>query len=696
MVNMRAMPLALPYLEQAQQGLVRHFGLAQFRPGQAEVISTVLSGRNTVVVMPTGAGKSLCYQLPATLLPGLTLVVSPLIALMKDQVEQLTARGISATFINSSLSDLERAERMRRLRAGEYKLLYVAPERFRSASFCQTLTDVGVDLFAVDEAHCISQWGHDFRPDYAQLGQVRKRLRPPRTVALTATATPEVRADIVRVLLMKEPREFAMGFDRPNLFLGKQEVGGDSDRHEACARLAALGGSGIIYCSTRRASEGVFSELHGRGVKAVLYHAGMDDDARRRAQDTFMSTKDAVAVATNAFGMGIDKPDIRFVAHANIPRAVEAYYQEIGRAGRDGGDARAVLLFNHADVYTQERLIQGNHPSEAVLADVWGVLQSVEEFERGVHVLAGMVNASEFEVSAAVRIFERAGKLERGNRGEGAHGLTLTEKAQGAHPHAADAQRLLKSLLETFPVGRQATTELTILARRVGLTVDEVRHALGLLEKSGVVKVRRPFSGRSIRALVRLPFREMGMDLSHVREQERQNLQLLRRMTDYAYADREQRCRRRTVLHYFGQQDVEASCGNCDVCAPAKMPVLLSGGPSASRARTSAAAAPVTSYSELASTELRRWRKELSKDLGVAPFIIFNDATLLGLAATLPIDREGFLTVKGTGESRWERFGPKVVEICLMARAAGHEPQVVPMAMSKARKPRIRRAGASD
>ncbi|ATB46408.1 RecQ family ATP-dependent DNA helicase [Corallococcus macrosporus] len=693
MMNMRAMPVDLPYLEEAQRGLVRHFGLSQFRPGQDQVISSVLSGRNTVVVMPTGAGKSLCYQLPATLLPGLTLVVSPLIALMKDQVEQLTARGIPATFINSSLSDLERAERMRKLRAREYKLLYVAPERFRSQSFLETVSAVGVDLLAVDEAHCISQWGHDFRPDYAQLGQVRKRLRPPRTVALTATATPEVRADIVRVLLMKDPQEFAMGFDRPNLFLGKQEVGGDADRHEACARLAATGGSGIVYCSTRRAAEGIFSELHGRGVKAVLYHAGMDDDARRRAQDTFMAAKEAVAVATNAFGMGIDKPDIRFVGHANIPRAVEAYYQEIGRAGRDGQAARAVLLFNHSDVFTQERLIQSSHPAEAIFGDVWNVLQSVEEFERGVHVLAGMVNASEFEVSAALRILEREGKVERGGRGEGEHGITLLEKATSAQPHSPDAQRLLKSLLETFPVGRQITTELPILARRIGLSVDEVRHALGLLEKAHVAKVRRPFAGRSIRALERLPFRELGLDLSRVREQERQNLSLLRRMTEYAYTDRDKKCRRSAILRYFGQRDAGTSCGNCDVCTPEKMPTLLAHGPAASRGRGpgSTAAPVVTNYSELASTELRRWRKELAKDLGVAPFIIFNDATLLGLSAALPVDREGFLAVKGTGESRWERFGPKVVEICLMARAAGHEPQAVPAAA--ARKPILRRRG---
>ncbi|MBN8468759.1 ATP-dependent DNA helicase RecQ [Corallococcus exiguus] len=681
MMNMRAMTESLPFLEDAQQGLVRHFGLPEFRPGQAPVISSVLSGRNTVVVMPTGAGKSLCYQLPAMLLPGITLVVSPLIALMKDQVEQLTAKGIAATYINSSLSDVERAERLRKLRAREYKLLYVAPERFRSASFLELVAGLGVELFAVDEAHCISQWGHDFRPDYALLGQVRKRLRPPRTVALTATATPEVREDIVRVLLMKDPAVFAQGFDRPNLFLDVVNVSGDEERRDACASLAAKGGgSGIIYCSTRKAAEGMHSALVTRKVKAVLYHAGMEDDARRRAQDDFMSAKEAVAVATNAFGMGIDKPDIRFVAHANIPRAVEAYYQEIGRAGRDGNPATAVLLFNHADVYTQERLIEGSHPSESVLADIWAQLQAVEEFDRGVHALAGMVGASEFEVSAALKIFEREGKLERGGRGEGEYGITLTDKAASAQPHAAESQRLLRSLLETFPVGRQATTELPILARRTGLTEDDVRHALGLLEKSGVVRVRRPFAGRSIRALERVPFRELSVDLSRVREQERLNRLMLKRMADYAYTPK---CRRAFILRYFGQTDAAAVCGKCDRCAGSMMP-KPSG--SSSRSLPAVAGAPVMAYSELASMELRRWRKDLAKDLGVAPFIIFNDATLLGLSAALPVDRESFLAVKGTGESRWERFGPKVVEICLMARAAGHEPQAAPVA------PRIRKA----
>ncbi len=479
---------------------------------------------------------------------------------------------------------------------------------------------------------------------------------------------------------------FADGFDRPNLFLEVFEVGGDEDKRRACAGLASLGGSGIIYCSTRKSTENMHSALLERGVNAVLYHAGMDDDARRRAQDDFMSAKEAVAVATNAFGMGIDKPDIRFVAHANIPKAVEAYYQEIGRAGRDRGPAFAALLFNHADVYTQERLIESNHPSEAVLSDVWNVLRSVPEYDKGMHVLAAQSGASEFEVSAALRILEREGKIERGGRGEGEYGITLTEKAATTQPHAPDARRLLASLLETFPVGRSATTELPILARRTGLSGDDIQHALKLLERAGAVQVRRPFAGRAIRALEQVPFRELGVDLSKLREQERRSLLLLKRMTDYAYT---KRCRRAFILQYFGQQDVDATCGNCDMCAGSRMQRLegVSRSATASRATPTLAPGRPDGYSELAATELRRWRKDLARDLEVPPFIIFNDETLRGLAAALPIDREGFLAVKGTGESRWERFGPKVVEICLMARAAGHEP--IPVAPVP---PRVRKA----
>ncbi len=650
-----------------EAGLKQHFGLAAFRPGQAEVISHIISGRNTVVVMPTGAGKSLCYQLPAMLLDGVTVVVSPLIALMQDQVDALVARGISATFINSTLTESERANRQMRLRQGEYKLVYVAPERFRSEAFVNALIEARLALYAIDEAHCISQWGHDFRPDYALLGRIRKRLRPPRTVALTATATPEVREDIARVLLMKDPHIFVAGFDRPNLFLEVAQVAGDSDKRAACATLAREG-SGVIYCSTRKQAESLHQHLTEERVPTVLYHAGMEDAARTRAQETFMAKNDCVAVATNAFGMGIDKSNIRFVAHAGIPRAVEAYYQEIGRAGRDGQPSRAALLFNHADVFTQERLIQSNHPPETVFIDVWNVLRQVESFDRGVALLAQRVGASEFEVSATLKVLERQGVISRANRGEGRYGIMVLPSA--ATPlRSAETKALLAALNAGAPPGATQSMELYLLARKSGLDEQRVRHALNLLEKNGTIVVQRPFSGRAISILKHEPWGQLEVDLSHLREQERNQLLLLKRMTDYAYT---KQCRRVFMLRYFGEEvSFGQSCNSCDVCVGSKLTVKAAPHKVAAVSRGS-----TETYSALAAEALKRWRREISQDLAVPPFIIFNDATLFALAAALPITREEFLAVKGAGESRWERFGPRIAQICLAARAAGDQPQV--------------------
>jgi len=666
-----------------EEALQRHFGLSSFRPGQAEVIDSVLSGKNTVVVMPTGAGKSLCYQLPAMLLEGITLVISPLIALMKDQVEQLQAKGLPATFINSSLSDSERAERMRQLQSGAARILYVAPERFRSASFIEFIQRRGLALFAVDEAHCISQWGHDFRPDYQWLGRVRKLLRPPRTVALTATATPEVREDIVRTLLMKDPEVFTAGFDRPNLSLSVWPVSGDEERRESLEQIAREGGSGIVYCSTRRHAENLHRSLKSSGLKPVLYHAGLDDHARRRAQDTFMQSDRGIAVATNAFGMSIDKPDIRWVAHAQIPRAVEAYYQEIGRAGRDGKPSRAVLLFNHADVYTQERLIQGSHPSEAVVADVWDAIQAESgRFERGVPALAGSIGASEFEVDAALRILERSGKLVRGAQGAGSWTLTLLPRAAEAQPRAEDARVLLTQLRAELPLGRPLTTTLELLSRRSRLEPAAVRHAIGLLAQAEALEVHRPFTGRALEATVQLPFRELGLSLEAVREQERRALLMLRRMTDYAYV---KSCRRAFLLRYFGETTGHPQrCGSCDVCTEGTSVEGLR--KKKTLPMRSAAARPA--HNELAELELRRWRRDLARELDVPPYIIFNDATLRELATVLPTDRESFLSVKGVGESRWERFGPKVVEISLLARDSAPVPAQVAAAPVRIRRAR--------
>jgi ATP-dependent DNA helicase RecQ len=331
----------MPTFDDAQSALERYFNFSRFREGQTEVIRAILSGFDVIVVMPTGGGKSLCYQLPALLMPGTTLVISPLIALMKDQVDALTAKDIAATFINSSISIEEQRARLRAMQQGKYRLVYIAPERFRNARFVEALRSVEVSLFAVDEAHCISQWGHDFRPDYlrlkdaiAQLGQHGQR---PQLIALTATATPAVRDDIAKQLALHKPASFIAGFDRHNLTLRVVQCKKESERLNRAAQIAEqAGGAGIVYAATRKTVEEVAVHLQSRGLKAMAYHAGLADRTRARIQERFMAGELQAIVATNAFGMGIDKHNLRFVTHYNAPGSIEAYYQEVGRAGRDG------------------------------------------------------------------------------------------------------------------------------------------------------------------------------------------------------------------------------------------------------------------------------------------------------------------------------------------------------------------------
>ena len=343
------------------------FGLSGFRPGQREIIEAVLAGRPSVAVLPTGAGKSLCYQLPAVALGGLAVVVSPLISLMKDQVDALAQRDIRATFINSSIDPEEKESRLYQAARGEVRLLYVAPERFRVPGFVAELRRARVELLAVDEAHCIAEWGHDFRPDYARLGDVVQQLQPPRLVALTATATPDVRAQICRQLGMRDPAVFVRGFDRANLHFSVQQVGGDADKLPRCLQLlgepATYGQPAVIYASTRKKAEKVAEALRAKKVAARAYHAGLEDDERARVQDQWMAGQVQVVVATNAFGMGVDKRNVRLVIHHDLPGSAEAYYQEAGRAGRDGNQARCVLLFNHADVRLREFLITSSGDS---------------------------------------------------------------------------------------------------------------------------------------------------------------------------------------------------------------------------------------------------------------------------------------------------------------------------------------------
>src|ERR1041385_953888 len=397
--------------------LRQHFGFEDFREGQRDVIASILEGKDAVVVMPTGSGKSLCYQLPALILDGVTLVVSPLIALMKDQVDALHARGLPATFINSSISDTEQHARIDALRRRELKLVYIAPERFRRSRFTSALQQIPISLFAVDEAHCISTWGHDFRPDYLRLRGIIKSLGTVQTLALTATATPYVRSDIIQQLGLNQPQTFVSGFDRPNLSI---EVVHTEKEREKIARIRNLAreirGSGIIYAATRKAVEQVGTKLKALDLKVSLYHAGLSDGQRAKAQDEFMSGRTQMIVATNAFGMGIDKPDIRFVVHYQMPGSIEAYYQEIGRAGRDGLPSTCVLLFNYADKNTHDFFIEGSYPDISVIKQVYDSLAATElrKIEFSTAEIASLISErNEMAVQSALYVLERAGHIQR-------------------------------------------------------------------------------------------------------------------------------------------------------------------------------------------------------------------------------------------------------------------------------------------
>jgi ATP-dependent DNA helicase RecQ len=403
--------------EDPKLSLRKHFGFEDFREGQQEVISTILSGKDAMVVMPTGSGKSLCYQLPAMMMKGATLVVSPLIALMKDQVDALHARGLPATFINSAIPDSEQHARIDSLRSGKYKLVYIAPERFRSPRFSDALRSINISLFAVDEAHCVSTWGHDFRPDYLRLKQVIESLSATPTIALTATATPYVRSDIIQQLGLKSPQTFVSGFDRPNLSIEVVHTQREREKITRIKRLAGTHkGSGIIYASTRKAVEQVGMKLLEQGLSVAMYHAGMTDSQRIKAQEEFMDGRKQMIVATNAFGMGIDKRDIRFVAHYQIPGSIEAYYQEIGRAGRDGLPSTCLMLFNYVDKNTHDFFIEGSYPSGALVKNVYDSLveTGLKRIElSGTEIAKRAGEKNEMAVNSALYLLERAGHIER-------------------------------------------------------------------------------------------------------------------------------------------------------------------------------------------------------------------------------------------------------------------------------------------
>jgi ATP-dependent DNA helicase RecQ len=415
-----------PLAASLDEGLKSLFGFDQFRKGQREAMETITAGNDALIVMPTGSGKSLCYQLTACVKEGVTVIISPLIALMKDQVDGLREIGLPATEINSSMSWDEQQRRIDGLRHGEYKMVYVAPERFRSGSFRNALSQVDVSMLAVDEAHCVSQWGHDFRPDYLRISDIRRDLGEPQTVALTATATKFVQKDIVDQLDMPEAEILVSGFERPNLFFEVFHARRDSDKLK---RLVALvdyydGESIVVYCATRKQVRQVHKKLGREGVESATYHGGMGDKARAQIQNAWMGGEVPVLVATNAFGMGVDKADVRAVAHYNVTGSVEAYYQEAGRAGRDGEPAHCLLLFNYGDKGIHEFFMENFYPLRTEVLRIWKYLSDLgtgthnvdaDQISRDLGRAGAKIHS--FGVESSLRLLQGGGHIESSGQG---------------------------------------------------------------------------------------------------------------------------------------------------------------------------------------------------------------------------------------------------------------------------------------
>jgi ATP-dependent DNA helicase RecQ len=356
------------------------FGYESFRASQRQIIDAVMTGRHCLVLMPTGGGKSLCYQIPALLCDGLTVVISPLISLMKDQTDALLGRGVDAAYINSSLSKAEKLARYENIRNGRYRIIYVSPERFRKRPFVESIAGRNISLLALDEAHCLSQWGNDFRPDYARVGAIRRHCGNPVTIALTATATADVQKDIMAKtgIAPEEFQVFNEGIHRPNLHLAVHEVIDEPEKFALIEqKLRSVRGSRIVYFNLIKSIERFAEYLDAQGLRYQIYHGKLERQRRRAVQQSFMKSSGTVILATNAFGMGIDKPDIRMVIHAEIPDSLEAYYQEIGRAGRDGLNAECVLYYGMDDLAVQIDFLQGKNPDAKFITATYALLESL-------------------------------------------------------------------------------------------------------------------------------------------------------------------------------------------------------------------------------------------------------------------------------------------------------------------------------
>ncbi|PHI28362.1 ATP-dependent DNA helicase RecQ [Budvicia aquatica] len=582
----------------AAQVLRDTFGYHQFRPGQQEIVSEAVSGRDCLVVMPTGGGKSLCYQLPALLLDGLTLVVSPLISLMKDQVDQLKANGVSAGCLNSSQTREQQYEVISACRSGQIKLLYVAPERLMMDNFLEQLSCWNPSLLAIDEAHCISQWGHDFRPEYRALGSLRKHFPQLPFIALTATADETTRQDIIRLLELHDPLIHISSFDRPNIRYTLIEKFKPTDQLQRYVQ-DQRGKSGIIYCNSRKKVEESAARLKAKGLSVAAYHAGLDNETREQVQEAFQRDDLQIVVATVAFGMGINKPNVRFVVHFDIPRNIEGYYQETGRAGRDGLPAEAVLFYDPADMVWLRRCLD-EKPA--------GPLQDIER-----HKLNAMNAFAEAQTCRRLVLLNYFGESKQQPCGNCDICLDPPKQYDGL----VEAQKALSCVYrvgQRFGIGYIAE----ILRGANNLRIREFGHD-------------------------KLPVYGIGKEQSH-----EYWISVLRQLIHLGVLSQ-------NIAQFSALQLTEAARPilRGEKSLQLAVPRLQN-----LKSRTSAASKSFGgNYDRKLFAKLRKLRKSIADEENIPPYVVFNDATLLEMAEQQPTRESELLSVNGVGYRKLERFG---------------------------------------
>ena len=589
--------------------LKQYFGYTSFRPGQHEVIQTLLEGRDCLAIMPTGAGKSICFQLPALMMPGVTLVISPLISLMKDQVDSLVNQEIPATYINSQCTFEEAKARFAAIRAGRVKLVYISPERLENEFFTSFMQSLPISMFIIDEAHCVSQWGHDFRPSYCAIKDWIAALpRRPVVGAFTATATEKVKEDMMTLLGLEKERIFIGGFDRPNLYFRVVRTNRKLDFALAYVQQHQED-SGIIYAATRKEVDRVYEELTRRGIRAGRYHAGLSDDVRRTMQDAFTYDRLQVIVATNAFGMGIDKSNVRYVIHYQMPKNIESYYQEAGRAGRDGAPGECILLFSRQDIMIQKFLIEQSVHDPQQQAVEFRLLNAMVRYCEGNHCLRHYI-------------------------------LTYF----GEHPSWQRCEKCGNCDQETVE------EDMTEQVRSICLCVDELKGRFGMamvcdiLKGSQNAKVRRyGFENNSA-------FGMLGdFTLSEVRD-------MVRQCIDDGYLDQSDGKYPVVSLTADGRQALSGSRRIVQQKVAADpVPEL----PKRQQKRR-AGAIDEDALRPLFDT-LRAVRLELAKDEHIPPFVIFSDATLWDMAALKPDSLDAMSQIKGVGSFKLHKYGRQFV-----------------------------------